>query len=106
MDKRKKIINEYKECLLHGGVYTITNTQSGKYLIGHTANLKSVQNRFQFAITTGSTLHPKLKKDGVELGTQAFTLEILSDGMPRNTNFSLPELVPYIQLYIYPICFS
>ena|SRR5215471_1071073 len=79
MDRRKKIINEYKERLLHGGVYTITNTRSGKYLIGHAANLKSVQSRFQFAMTTGSTLHPKLKKDWEELGAQAFTLEILEE---------------------------
>lgn len=84
MDRRKKIINEYKERLLHGGVYKITNTQSGKYLIGHAANLKSVQNRFQFAMTTGSTLHPKLKKDWEELGTQAFTLEILEELKQRS----------------------
>jgi hypothetical protein len=38
MNRRKEIINEYKKRKLCGGVYTITNTLSGKYLIGHTAN--------------------------------------------------------------------
>jgi hypothetical protein len=52
MNRRKEIINEYKERNSRGGVYTITNTLNGKYLIGHAANLKSVQNRFQFAVTT------------------------------------------------------
>ena len=79
MNRRKEIINEYKERKLYGGVYTITNTLSGKYLIGHTANLKSMQNRFQFAMTTGSTVHPKLQKDWEELGAQAFTLEVLEE---------------------------
>src|SRR5262249_315341 len=80
----KEIINEYKERKLHGGVYKITNTRSRKYLIAHTANLKSVQSRFQFAMTTGSTLHPKLKKDWEELGAQAFTLEILEELKQRS----------------------
>jgi len=79
MNRRKEIINEYKERKLYGGVYTITNTLNGKYLIGHAANLKSVQNHFHFAMTTGSTVHPKLQKDGEELGAQAFTLEVLEE---------------------------
>jgi hypothetical protein len=79
MNRRKEIINEYKERKSLGGVYKITNTLSGKYLLGYAANLKSVQNRFQFAITTGSTVHPKLQKDWQELGAQAFTLEILEE---------------------------
>jgi hypothetical protein len=79
MNRRKEIINEYKKRRLCGGVYTIVNTLSGKYLIGHTANLKSVQNHFQFAMTTGSTLHPKLQKDQDTLGAQAFTLEVLEE---------------------------
>jgi hypothetical protein len=79
MNRRKEIINEYKERKLYGGVYTITNTLNGKYFIGHAANLKSVQNHFQFAMTTGSTVHPKLQKDWEELGAQAFTLEVLEE---------------------------
>jgi hypothetical protein len=79
MNRRKEIINEYKERKSLGGVYRITNTLSGKYLLGYAANLKSVQNHFQFAITTGSSIHPKLQKDWQELGAQAFTLEILEE---------------------------
>jgi hypothetical protein len=79
MNKRKEITNEYKERKLYGGVYTITNTLNGKYLIGHVANLKSVQNRFQFARATGSAVHPKLKNDWEEFGAQAFTLTILEE---------------------------
>lgn len=77
MQKRKAIIKQYKERQLQGGVYTITNTLNGKYLIGHAANLGSVQNHFAFAIATGSTIHPRLQKAGQTPGEQTFTLEIL-----------------------------
>ena len=79
MNRRKEIINEYKERKSRGGVYTITNSLNGKYLIGHAANLKSVQNRFQFAVTTGSPVHPKLRKDWEELGAKVFALEVLEE---------------------------
>lgn len=79
MNRRKEINNEYKARRLNGGVYTITNKVNGKYLIGYAANLKSMQNRFQFAITTGSTVHPKLQKDWEAYGAQAFTLDVLEE---------------------------
>ena len=79
MNRRKEITNEYKERKSCGGVYIITNTLNGKYLIGYAANLKSVQNHFQFAITTDSAIHPKLQKDWKEWGAKAFTLEVLEE---------------------------
>lgn len=53
-------------------MYTITNTVNGKYLIGHAADLASVRNRFQFAVTTGSTVDPRLR-------ASAFTLDVLEE---------------------------
>ena len=79
MNRRKEINDEYKAQRFHGGVYTITNMVNGKYLIGYVANLKSIQNRFQFAITTGSTVHPKLLKDWDEFGTQAFAFKVIEE---------------------------
>jgi hypothetical protein len=97
MNRRKEIINEYKERKLHGGIYKINNTLSGKYLIGYAANLKSIQNRFQFAITTGSTLHPKLKKDWEEFGAQAFSLEILEE-LKQRSDQSQAEFMEELEL--------
>jgi hypothetical protein len=79
MNRRKEIINAYKQRQLCGGIYRITNTLNGKYLIGHAANLKSVHNHFQFAVTTGSAIHPKLQRDWDVLGAQAFRLEVLEE---------------------------
>lgn len=76
MSQRREISKTYKERRLRGGVYTITNTQNGKYLIGHAADLASVKNRFQFAVTTGSTIDPRLRKEWEEFGAGAYTLEV------------------------------
>ena len=79
MNRRKDISNAYKERKLRGGVYTITNTVSGKYLIGHAADLASLRNRFQFAVTTGSTVDPRLRADWARSGAAAFTLNVLEE---------------------------
>ena len=79
MDQRKAASREYRERKLLGGVYVYTNTASGKYLVGHAANLASVRNHFQFAVKTGSAVHPKLRDDWATLGGQAFTLRVLAE---------------------------
>ncbi len=79
MYSRKAINNAYKARRLNGGVYTITNTVTGKYLIGYAADLKSMQNRFQFAATTGSAVHPKLQADWDKYGAQAFSFKVLEE---------------------------
>lgn len=79
MNRRKEIINEYKQRKLAGGIYKVTNTANGKYLIGYAVNLKSVQNRFQFAVTTNIAFDRNLQKDWEKLGVQAFTFEVLEE---------------------------
>lgn len=79
MNRKKEITNAYKERRSCGGVYTITNTENGRYLLGYAADLKSVQNRFQFALTTGLVVHPKMKDDWQQYGPQAFKLAILEE---------------------------
>lgn len=78
MNKRE-LRKEYKERVLTGGVYKITNTVNGKYLLGHAVNLAGVRNHFQFAIATGSTIHPKVKEDWEALGSQSFDLDVLEE---------------------------
>lgn len=79
MNQRKEIIHEYKMRRLCGGVYTITNTVNGRYLIEHAANLKSAQNRFQFSVTTGSAVDARLQKDWREAGALAFQFAVLEE---------------------------
>jgi hypothetical protein len=76
---RRAISREYKERKLSGGVYAITNTVNGKYLLGHAADLASARNRFQFAVTTGGTVDPRLRGDWQAMGAAAFTLDVLEE---------------------------
>lgn len=102
MGRRKELLREYKERKPVGGVYRIVNEASGKYVIDHTANIKSIQNHFQFAQKMGSPMHMKLKNDWTEQGGQAFKLEILEEVEQRddqNQAQFLDELKTLEQLY-------
>lgn len=79
MSDKRAASKAYKERTVVGGVYTITNTANGKYLIGHAANLASVRNRFQFAVTTGSAVDPRVRNDWAAFGAQAFRLDVLEE---------------------------
>ena len=76
---RRQFSKQYRDRRLHGGVYTITNSVNGKYLIGHSADLASMRNRFQFAVTTGATVDPRLRDDWAGMGAQAFALDVLEE---------------------------
>lgn len=79
MNKRKALINEYKERKRRGCVYLITNTTTGQYIIGYSANIESEQNKFQFGQITGVAFHPKLRQNWAELRAHAFTFKILEE---------------------------
>ncbi len=79
MSDRKALSKAYKERKLVGAVYLIRNTQNGKYLIGHAVDLASARNRFEFAVTTGSAIDPRMRADWAAFGPHAFTLDILEE---------------------------
>lgn len=78
-NKKKEIVSQYKQRKTTGGVYKITNTVNGKYMIKAEVDLQSYQNRFDFARKTGGGLHPKLEGDFREYGADAFILEFLEE---------------------------
>ncbi|MFC1965027.1 GIY-YIG nuclease family protein [Chloroflexota bacterium] len=77
MDRRKKLVNEYKQRKLIGGIYKITNSLSEMYLLDRALDIKAIQNRFNFSVSTGSCFHHKMQKDWKEFGGKIFTFEIL-----------------------------
>ncbi len=78
-EKRKQAIYEYKEKKTTGGVYKITNTETGKSLIKGEVDLQSMQNRFNFSVSVNSCLNIKLQKDWNKYGAKSFTFEILEE---------------------------
>ena len=77
MDKRKKLINEYKQRKQTGGIYKITNSLNGRYILGSTRDLRAMQNRFAFSVTTELCIHIKLQEDWQEFKGKTFTFDIL-----------------------------
>jgi len=78
-DRKREIVSEYKQRKTTGGVYKITNTANGRYLLKAEVDLHAFQNRFNFSMRTKSCLHPKMQRDFNEYGAEAFTLEFLEE---------------------------
>lgn len=79
MSRRRALSKDYKERRMLGGVYLIRNAQNGRYLLGHAADLASARNRFEFGVTTGSAVDPRVRSDWSALGSQAFIFEVLEE---------------------------
>ncbi len=77
MDRRKTLVNEYKERKITGGIYRITNSVNGKYFLDWASNLRAKQNGFKFMVSSGTCFHFKLKGDWDSLGGNVFTFETL-----------------------------
>ena len=79
MDKRKELINEYKQRKIIGGIYRLTNTRNGMYFLDHATDLKAKQNSFNFMASSGSCFHFKLQKDWQEYGGSVFVFDTLEE---------------------------
>ena len=77
MDRRKSLVNEYKQRKIIGGIFRVTNARNGMYLLDYTPNLLARQNAFDFMASSGSCFDYKLRKDLDMFGNAAFTFEIL-----------------------------
>lgn len=78
-DRKREIVSEYKQRKTMGGVYKVTNTANGRYMIKAEVDLQSFQNRFNFNQLMKGCLHPKMQKDHKEFGSDVFVLEFLEE---------------------------
>jgi hypothetical protein len=78
-NKKREIVSEYKQRKTTGGIYKITNTVNGRYLLKAEVDLQSFQNRFNFNQRMKGCLHPKMRKDFDEFGYDVFVLEFLEE---------------------------
>ena len=76
---RKDLIQQYKERPKVGGVFVIRNSVNGKLLLSSSVDLQSSQNRFAFAVSTGSCIDLALQKDWEKQKGVGFTLEVLEE---------------------------
>lgn len=87
MDKaqKKELLAAYKERRVRGGVYRLINRETGRFLLQWGADLTGCENRFRFALSTGSCIHPKLADDWKKLGGGAFSFEVLEELEKKET---------------------
>jgi hypothetical protein len=76
-DKRKQLRNEYKERNIVGGIYKVTNSHNGMYLVDYALDIQAKENAFSFMISTGSCFDYRLKEDQKTFGNKVFTFEVL-----------------------------
>ncbi len=80
---RKAAVRAYREGARPMGIFRVTNTRSGRSLVGASKDLPSMLNR-QRAQLRGQA-HPNrvLQRDWNELGAEAFAFEVLDTLAPR-----------------------
>lgn len=74
-NERKQRMLEYKQRVVTGAVYTITNTANGRILLDYTADFPGLCNRFSFAQKNATAMSLKLQKDWEAHGGGCFILE-------------------------------
>ncbi|APU59637.1 GIY-YIG nuclease family protein [Clostridium botulinum] len=81
MDKqrRKDLLEKYKQLKTYMGVIKITNNVNGKIYIDSCPNLKNQWLTLQIQLTMGKHNKSQLIKDWKEFGSEAFTYEVLEE---------------------------
>ena len=74
---KKDLIAAYKQRKQIGGIYAVTNKETGKVLMLASSEIGGIQKRYEFAEATGGCFHPKLQQDVNCLGAGAFSFAVL-----------------------------
>ena len=82
---KKDLIEAYKQRKQVGGVYAVTNKETGKALVLASSEIGGIQKRYEFAEATGGCFHPKLQQDVNRLGNSAFTFTVLETMERKST---------------------
>ncbi|GGD55576.1 GIY-YIG nuclease family protein [Paenibacillus nasutitermitis] len=78
-NKRKELLEEYKQMKTFMGVIRITNKVSGKMYVDSYPNLKNKWLTLQAQLDMGRFANAKLQADWKELGSEAFIYEVLEE---------------------------
>lgn len=77
MNKRKELIQAYKQTPTPMGVYQIRNRNNGKCLIGSSMNVPGKFNNLSFQLRSNSHRCKELQREWNEQGAAAFAFEVL-----------------------------
>lgn len=84
MKTAKQIKTEYKELVIPAGVWSITNSLTGKKFIGTSINLNAAWNRHKFQLQGNMHANKQLQQDWNTLGEQSFSFQVLTQIIPKD----------------------
>lgn len=76
MERRKELMDQYKQIKKEAGVYQIRNTENNRIFVAATPNLKSLNGK-RFELNLGNFRSDELQADWNRLGEGAFVFEVL-----------------------------
>lgn len=76
LDRKKELIQQYKEMKQEAGIYQIRNKKNGKVLVIATKNLRSINGK-AFQLNMGGFLNKGLQEEWSQYGEEAFEFEVL-----------------------------
>ena len=82
---KKDLIAAYKQRAQIGGIYAVTNTQTGRSLVLASADIGGIRKRYEFAVAMGGCFHPKLQQDVNRFGSEGFTFAVLEELEKKST---------------------
>jgi hypothetical protein len=82
---KKDLIAAYKQCVQIGGIYAVTNKETGKTLVLATADTGGIRKRYEFSEMVGGCFHPKLQQDANRYGNGAFSFSVLEELEKKST---------------------
>lgn len=102
MDRRKEIIREYKENPPPAGIFRITNTATGKILIGKGLNVKGKINSNLAQLKFGGHRNKELQEDWNRYGPEVFSCEVLDylKENPLHPERQADELAELFELWL------
>ena len=82
---KKDLIAAYKQRAQIGGIYAVTNTQTGRSLVLASPDIGGIRKRYEFAEMTGGCFHPRLQQDVNQYGCGVFTFAVLEEMEKKQT---------------------
>jgi len=76
-DQKKSLKDAYKEKQMVGGVYRIQCSGNQRAWIKATKNLAGQQNKYGFAIATGTAPEPGMRNEWLQYGVDSFSFTVL-----------------------------
>ena len=91
-DKRKALLEAYKQIKVYMGIYQLRNAVNGKLFIGSTPNLKSRELTLRMQLDGGKHMNSALQQEWKQFGQDAFVYEVLEQAEVTETTDVKHEL--------------